>query len=213
MTVSRPMRPPLGALTSLLLLLAVAQATVAAAATGAAATADGAAWVSPTVASGSPLVVMRSFALGPYRWSPGHRGIDVSMAPGALIATPSEGVASFAGVVAGTPVVVVSHSGGLRSTLQPATAEVAVGQSVAAGAPVARLAVAASAHCPPHTCLHWGVLRGSTYLDPLSFLRPPPPPVLLPVFSRPGAPERGAPSGLLPLRRAGRPVRWQQAMR
>ena len=22
-------------------------------------------------------------------------------------------------------------------------------------------------HCAPATCLHWGVLRGETYLDPL----------------------------------------------
>jgi hypothetical protein len=27
--------------------------------------------------------------------------------------------------------------------------------------------------CPVEACLHWGVRRGETYLDPLTVLRPP----------------------------------------
>jgi murein DD-endopeptidase MepM/ murein hydrolase activator NlpD len=71
---------------------------------------------------------------------------------------------TFAATLAGRGVVVVDH-GGTRTTYEPVTATVPVGATVTAGTPVGRLA--AGSHCGATPCLHWGLRRGSTYLDPL----------------------------------------------
>jgi murein DD-endopeptidase MepM/ murein hydrolase activator NlpD len=49
---------------------------------------------------------------------------------------------------------------------------VAAGQVVARGSPIGLLA-AGHPGCPAPACLHWGLRRGETYLDPLVLLRPP----------------------------------------
>jgi murein DD-endopeptidase MepM/ murein hydrolase activator NlpD len=87
------------------------------------------------------------------------------------VRAPADGVVSFAGTVAGVGVVVVTHSAGLRSTFQPVVLapSVTVGSSVRRGEPVAILTDGVG-HCQPASCLHWGVLRGETYLNPLSFV-------------------------------------------
>jgi hypothetical protein len=46
---------------------------------------------------------------------------------------------------------------------------IATGTTVAQGDPVGAIS-AEPGHCSPGTCLHWGVLRGRTYLDPLAFV-------------------------------------------
>jgi murein DD-endopeptidase MepM/ murein hydrolase activator NlpD len=127
--------------------------------------------------SPSPEVVRR-FAVGPQPWSPGHRGVDLGGATGQAVLAAGAGIVAFAGVVAGRGVVTVAHRGGLRTTYEPVTAEVRVGDAVAAGDELGVLAT--GSHCPT-TCLHWGALRGKVYLDPLSLLRPPAPPILLPL--------------------------------
>jgi murein DD-endopeptidase MepM/ murein hydrolase activator NlpD len=76
------------------------------------------------------------------------------------------GVVSFAGRVAGTGVVSIRHAGGLVTTYQPVQASVAAGERVAAGAVIGRL-VEAGSHCLSGACLHWGLRRGTDYLDPL----------------------------------------------
>jgi len=81
-------------------------------------------------------------------------------------------------------VLVLAHADGLRSSYEPVAPGVAVGTDVRAGDVVATVA-AAPAHCEAVACLHLGVRRGETYLDPLSLLRPADPPVLLPL-GRPG---------------------------
>jgi hypothetical protein len=43
------------------------------------------------------------------------------------------------------------------------------GQLLDAGAILGRLTLAGS-HCPLQACLHWGLLREDTYLDPLALL-------------------------------------------
>ena len=75
-------------------------------------------------------------------------------------------------------VVTVAHAGGVRTTYEPVTASVRVGEEVAAGDDLGVLAT--GSHCPT-ACLHWGALRGDVYIDPLSLLRPAAPPVLLPL--------------------------------
>jgi murein DD-endopeptidase MepM/ murein hydrolase activator NlpD len=112
--------------------------------------------------------VLRRFAVGPHRWSRGHRGVDLTAAAGQPVLAAGPGVVAFAGRVAGVGVVVLDHDGGLRTTYQPVVASVRVDHPVLAGTPVGRLGVW-SGHCR-QPCLHWGALRGDTYLDPLVLL-------------------------------------------
>ncbi len=72
---------------------------------------------------------------------------------------------SYAGLLAGRGVVVVDH-GDLRTTYEPVTASVTVGQLVDAGAAIGVLEPGHDS-CPVSACLHWGLRRGETYLDPV----------------------------------------------
>ena len=121
--------------------------------------------------SGAP-VLTRAFVPPPSPYAAGHRGVDLAAVPGQPVLAAGAGVIAFAGVVAGRPVVSVDHPGGLRTTYEPVTPTVAAGQTVAVGTPLGELA-AGHAGCPVGACLHWGLRRGGTYLDPLSLLRPP----------------------------------------
>lgn len=127
-------------------------------------------WTWPVGAGGGgPPSVVRGFDPPAQRWGTGHRGVDVGAAVGTVVVAPSAGVVTFAGTVVDRGVVVVTHPGGLRSTFEPVDATVTVGAVVAAGQPIGTLS-ATPGHCAPASCLHWGVLRGETYLDPLAVL-------------------------------------------
>lgn len=99
----------------------------------------------------------------------GHRGIDLSGQVGQPVTAVDDGVVAFAGGLAGTGIVSIDHEGGVRSTYQPLTPRVRVGQHVRQGQVVGLLALPGS-HCLPAACLHLGARRGETYLDPLAFL-------------------------------------------
>jgi murein DD-endopeptidase MepM/ murein hydrolase activator NlpD len=113
--------------------------------------------------------VTRRFDPPPAPWLAGHRGVDLAAAPGAAVNAAGAGRVVFSGVVAGRGVVSVAHGGGLRTTYEPVTSSVAVGDLVAAGEPLGSLA-AGHPGCPEPACLHWGLRRGSVYLDPLLLL-------------------------------------------
>jgi murein DD-endopeptidase MepM/ murein hydrolase activator NlpD len=98
-------------------------------------------------------------------WGAGHRGVDLGGSVGQPVRSALPGTVSFAGSVAGRPVVVVDH-GDTRTTYEPVVAEVSPGSTVEAGQRVGSLVLPGS-HCFPRACLHWGWLRGETYLDPL----------------------------------------------
>jgi murein DD-endopeptidase MepM/ murein hydrolase activator NlpD len=98
-------------------------------------------------------------------YGPGHRGVDLAGSPGQAVHAALPGRISFAAGLAGRGVVVVDH-GATRTTYEPVTASVAVGDPVAEGQVIGRLQLGRS-HCFPRACLHWGWLRGDTYLDPL----------------------------------------------
>lgn len=106
-------------------------------------------------------------------YGPGHRGVDLAAPPGAPVRAAGAGRVSFAGEVAGRGVVSIELSGTgeppLRTTYVPVRAQVSRGDRVAVGAVVGRLQP--GAHCPS-SCLHWGLLRGDRYLDPLTLLPP-----------------------------------------
>lgn len=117
----------------------------------------------------TPPRVTRPFEAPPERWLAGHRGVDLGGVPGAIVRATGSGTVVFAGTVAGRGVISVAHAEGLRSTYEPVTASVAVGDRVRAGDPLGVL-TAGHAGCPVSACLHWGVRRGRDYLDPLTLL-------------------------------------------
>ena len=95
----------------------------------------------------------------------GHRGVDLLGHVGQQVHAALGGTVTYAGMLAGRGVVVVSH-GTTRTTYEPVTATVVVGQPVAAGGTLGSLDLPGS-HCFPRACLHWGWIAGDTYLDPL----------------------------------------------
>lgn len=125
-------------------------------------------WVWPLV--GTPSVV-RPFDPPDTPYGPGHRGVDLAGAPGATVLAAGAGVVAFAGRVAGRGVVSVQHAGGLRTTYEPVTASVAAGAPVELGSPLGSLDTGHPG-CPVPACLHWGLRREQTYLNPLLLLRP-----------------------------------------
>ena len=98
-------------------------------------------------------------------YSAGHRGVDLAGSSGRPVLAALPGSVTYAAPLAGRGIVVISH-GTTRTTYQPVTASVSVGDAVAAGDVIGRLDLAGS-HCFPRTCLHWGWIEGETYLDPL----------------------------------------------
>lgn len=116
-----------------------------------------------------PADVGRAFDPPETAYGAGHRGVDLVGEADAVVRAAGAGRVSYAGLLAGRGVVVVVH-GDLRTTYEPVLSDVAVGQPVSAGQPLGRLA-AGHPGCPAPACLHWGLRRGETYLDPLALLR------------------------------------------
>ena len=100
----------------------------------------------------------------------------------ALAVTGMGGLAMIAGMlilgrIAGLGIVTVDH-GRVRTTYQPVAAVVSRGEQVREGQVIGRLLLAGS-HCAPVACLHWGLIRGDAYLDPLTLVGAVPQPVRL----------------------------------
>jgi murein DD-endopeptidase MepM/ murein hydrolase activator NlpD len=112
--------------------------------------------------------VVEGFAPPLDPWGSGHRGVDLLGSAGQPVLAALPGRVTFAGTLAGRGVVVVSH-GDTRTTYEPVSADVSVGESVVDGGRIGRLDLFGS-HCFPRACLHWGWLRGETYLDPLDLV-------------------------------------------
>jgi len=118
-----------------------------------------------------PGPVVRGFDPPGEDWYPGHRGVDLAGATGDTVVAAAAGSVTFAGTLSGRGVVVVDH-GELRTTYEPVTPLVHVGDRVAMGQAIATLDDG-HAECRMGTCLHWGLRRGTEYLDPLSLLGGP----------------------------------------
>ncbi|MER7055323.1 M23 family metallopeptidase [Streptomyces sp. NPDC000351] len=146
--------------------------------------------VVPTVARHWPVggrpPVLRGWEPPATPYGPGHRGVDLAAADGAPVRAVAAGRVSFAGRVAGRGVVSLELTGTgdppLRTTYEPVEVAVRKGDEVAAGEVLGTVEPTGS-HCA--ACLHWGLLRGDVYLNPLRVL----PPWLL----------AGGPSRLLPV--------------
>ncbi len=126
-------------------------------------------------------------------WGPGHRGVDLLGRPGQEVQTTLAGTVTFAGALAGRGVVVVDH-GTTRTTYEPVDPAVRVGDLLPAGGVLGRLEAGLS-HCFPRSCLHWGLIVGEVYLDPLSLLGIAPV-RLLPLAVAPDLMRWGGPVGM-----------------
>ncbi|MHA4818994.1 murein hydrolase activator EnvC family protein [Streptomyces aculeolatus] len=119
-------------------------------------------------------VVERGFEPPASPYGPGHRGVDLRAGAGRPVLAAAGGRVSFAGRVAGRGVLAIEHPGTgrppLRTTYEPVVPAVRKGERVEAGQVVGRLQ-GGGHHCAT-ACLHWGLRRGATYLDPLSLLPP-----------------------------------------
>ncbi len=113
--------------------------------------------------------VIATFDAPEVRWGAGHRGVDLGATVGQEVLAPTTGVVTFRGVVVDRGVLVIETVGGLRTTFEPVDSSLTVGTAVTPGQAVASVA-AAPGHCAPATCLHWGVLDGERYLDPLALV-------------------------------------------
>lgn len=121
------------------------------------------------------LTVVRGFEAPDGRYGPGHRGVDLAARSGDPVQAIGGGAVSFAGDVAGRPVITVDH-GELQSTYEPVDAVVRVGDAVAGGELIGH--VASGGHCDG-ACMHLGLRRvgdggAPAYLDPLALLTPRP---------------------------------------
>ena len=105
-------------------------------------------------------------------WGPGHRGVDYRVPPGTPVRAAAGGVVGFAGEVAGGLHVAVHHPGGLRTTYAYlAVLDVRTGQPVEAGDVIGRSGGTGPGHGPD--VVHFGVRRGTRYVDPLTLVTPP----------------------------------------
>lgn len=150
--------------------------------------------------------VVRGFDPPQLRWGRGHRGVDLLGTAGQPVRTALGGRVTFAGRLAGRGVVVVDH-GGVRTTYEPVRSTVHRGDVVRRGARIGVLQRGTS-HCFPRACLHWGLLRGETYLNPLTLVGAGPL-RLLPLGASWPSPASTGTSPLSPadwFRRAGVPV-------
>ncbi|MEU5596094.1 peptidoglycan DD-metalloendopeptidase family protein [Streptomyces sp. NPDC020298] len=121
---------------------------------------------------GTRPVVVRGWEPPATVYGRGHRGVDLAAGAAVPVRAVAAGRVSFAGRVAGRGVVSVELAGtDLRTTYEPVTPSVNKGDEVAAGEVVGSTEKATGGHCAGG-CLHWGLLRGDTYLDPLSLLPP-----------------------------------------
>ncbi|GAA1832505.1 M23 family metallopeptidase [Agromyces salentinus] len=131
-------------------------------------------WTWPTPI---PIRVLAPFRAPPTPYAAGHRGVDLRATQGEAIVAPAPGVVTFAGPVAGRPVISIDHGGGVVSSMEPIEASVAVGDRVAQGAAIGT--VGDGEHC--EDCIHLGVRIDGEYVSPMLFLGGVPWAILLPL--------------------------------
>ena len=114
--------------------------------------------------------VIRGFEPPGSPYGPGHRGIDIAAPVGTQVKAADAGTVSFAGTVGSQVFLTISHSGGLSSTYSwLSQLLVHAGDLVVRGQPVALSGWGHPGGVTP--CLHLGAKLGSSYVDPLNYLR------------------------------------------
>lgn len=124
-----------------------------------------------------PPTVVREFDAPSPNWHPGHRGVDLAGAAGQPVYAAGAATVVFAGLLAGRPVVSLSHPGGLHTSYEPVRAAVRAGQQVSSQTVIGEL-LAGHPGCRAAACLHWGAMwgpaSGAAYVDPLGLLKSTP---------------------------------------
>jgi septal ring factor EnvC (AmiA/AmiB activator) len=123
-------------------------------------------------------VVARAFEAPPTPYAAGHRGIDLTTAPGAEVRSPADGVVTFSGIVVDRSVLTIDVGGDLLVSFEPIVGVGTRDDSVAKGELLGR--VAEGGHCGSH-CLHVGVRLRGAYISPMLFFDRVPRAVLLPL--------------------------------
>lgn len=129
----------------------------------------------------APPNIARGFDLTA-RYGAGHRGVDISAAPGDDVRSPASGTVTFAGFVVDRPVLSIQHADGLLASYEPIVTELRPGDVVSVGQRIGELST--GHRHTPDGALHLGVRRDGAYLDPaplFEVLRPPAA-VLLPLY-------------------------------
>jgi hypothetical protein len=128
------------------------------------------AWATPAPPLIPPVdaAIERRFEEPATRFGPGHRGIDYAVPPGAPVRAAAAGTVAFAGRVADTTAVTLTHAGGLATTYTSlGDVLVAEGDSVDEGR---WLGTAGTSHPGGRPGLHFGVRLNDAYVDPLDYL-------------------------------------------
>lgn len=133
----------------------------------------------------APGQVTRRFDRLERNWHRGHRGVDLAAVPGTDVRSAADGVVYFSGKVNHQLSVSILHADGIRTTYGPLE-EVTVqkGQQLRRGSIIGRLSPPTDQH--PEPGLHWGAIRGKTYLNPLDLLAP------RPIVLKPASPQNRA---------------------
>jgi murein DD-endopeptidase MepM/ murein hydrolase activator NlpD len=118
-----------------------------------------------------PALLVHQFRSPNSDYSSGHRGVDYAVTEGQDLLAPSAGNLVFTGLVAGKPVVSIMHSGGYRTTFEPACSSLAKGTTVLAGQRFGTVCKKGyQSHCRPSLCLHFALKSGERYLSPLALI-------------------------------------------
>jgi hypothetical protein len=113
----------------------------------------------------------RDYKAPPTKYSAGHRGIDIKLAPGEAISSPANGMVSFAGLVVDRNVVSITTNYGYLASFEPACSTLKVGEKVSRGQVIAT-------HCEPRpayqyhcdSCVHFSARNLFGYLSPMYLL-------------------------------------------
>lgn len=100
-------------------------------------------------------------------------------ADGVDVRAPADGRVTFAGWVVDRPVLTIRHESGLRSSFESLRSDLSPGDVVSQGETIGHLSD--PPHCGSKACVHWGVRRGESYVNPLQFVTDLRPSVLLPI--------------------------------
>lgn len=117
--------------------------------------------------------ISRGFDRPSENWLAGHRGIDFAATLDQEVLAVGSGTVIFAGLLAEKGVVVISH-GLIRTTYEPVSAKVSIGQNVKTGEVIGYVSTGIS-HCSNKEkvwCLHLGAIRDGKYLNPLLLVHP-----------------------------------------
>lgn len=126
-------------------------------------------WIWPVDA---PHRVIREFMAPATEYGPGHRGIDIAVAPGTSVHAPAAGRVLFSGSVAGRGVLTIEHPNEVVSTIEPIEASVTVGDVVMAGDVVGVVAPPDVVWDASHvcSCVHLGARYRGSYVSPRTLL-------------------------------------------